>query len=766
LAAQDNNDNRKTELQDIIAKLEQGVKDVFNSENYKNYLSVMSKFHRYSFNNSLLIALQKPDATLVAGYKAWQEHKRQVKKGEKSIRILAPQTYTVREERDVTKKDVNGNFIFENGKPVTEKQLVEEKRIRFVPVSVFDVSQTYGEPLPSLKKVEELDGVVPEREAIFNALKNVSQIPIEFSPISGGTKGYYSPTEQKIYINTGMSDMQTIKTGIHEVAHKILHDPEKDALSAAESRNKKEVQAESVAYVVSNHFGLDTSDYSFGYIASWSNGKELNELKTSLNEIQKAAALIIDEVEKELSILREIPPLTHDDSSKASSNLEQAMNELQGFDKKPLLDKPVVTVLWSEHNAFKENEKYSLAVFDEKIKRYDRQVLELKKEAEAKGEYYPYFKTKFQIEFPMNGENHTYTGRQDIGDGDGGVIDHIKLVASHKLKDIEEFKPGDEKAKEEMKWVLETFVPYLENVKEIEMTEDKISQLKSSVDMLKAEKELSVKELSKDDNYKFFYAGSGGQDKEAIQFQKEKGWKRIWGSDSQGLNGDTWIVYRSVEDLPKWLQEYAAAQEKLGNIETVPSENTDKSSTKDNTGVNKLREFLINLQNDEYSGKQDYFIFKKDNGDYFFVTDACNQFNHVAIGTLTSDGKGDGSGKLVSISKKAAHYIDGVQYDPVDRLCSMVEGMKYVGTVRDERVLVDSKECFGYNRVKPTCEWAYALELYKQSLVKDKEIAQKGKRSTSKSSKGIADRMAAAKDKAKKQSKTTTKSKKERLEER
>ena len=764
MAAQDNNDNRKTELQDIIAKLEQGVKDVFNSENYKNYLSVMSKFHRYSINNSLLIALQKPDATLVAGYKAWQEHKRQVKKGEKSIRILAPQTYTVKVERDVTKKDENGNFIFENGKPVTEKQLVEEKRIRFVPVSVFDVSQTYGEPLPSLKKVEELDGVVPEREAIFNALKNVSQIPIEFSPISGGTKGYYSPTEQKIYINTGMSDMQTIKTGIHEVAHKILHDPEKDALSAAESRNKKEVQAESVAYVVSNHFGLDTSDYSFGYIASWSNGKELNELKTSLNEIQKAAALIIDEVEKELSILREIPPLTHDDSSKASSNLEQAMNELQGFDKKPLLDKPVVTVLWSEHNAFKENEKYSLAVFDEKIKRYDRQVLELKKEAEAKGEYYPYFKTKFQIEFPMNGENHTYTGRQDIGDGDGGVIDHIKLVASHKLKDIEEFKPGDEKAKEEMKWVLETFVPYLENVKEIEMTEDKISQLKSSVDMLKAEKELTVKELSKDDNYKFFYAGSGGQDKEAIQFQKETGWKRIWGSDTQGLNGDTWIVYRSVEDLPKWLQEYAAAQEKLGNIETVPSENTDKSSTKDNTGVNKLREFLINLQNDEYSGKQDYFIFKKDNGDYFFVTDACNQFNHVAIGTLTADGKGDGSGKLESISKKAAHYINGVQYDPVERLCSMVEGMKYVGTVRDERVLVESK--VGYNRVKPTCEWAYALEQYKQSLVKDKEIAQKGKRSTSKSSKGIADRMAAAKDKAKKQSKTTTKSKKERLEER
>lgn len=921
MAAQDYNDNRKKEMQDILAKLEQGVKDVFSSDNYKNYLSVMSKFHKYSVSNSMLIALQKPEASLVAGYKAWLENKRQVKKGEKSIRILAPQSYTVREERDVTKKDEKGNFIFANGKPVTEKQLVEEKRMRFVPVSVFDVSQTFGEPLPSLKKVEELNGVVPEREAIFNALKNVSKIPIDFFPISGGTKGYYSPIEQKIAINTGMSDMQTIKTGIHEVAHKILHDPQNDVLSAAESRNKKEVQAESVAYVVSNHLGLDTSDYSFGYIAGWSSGKELNELKTSLTEIQKAAALIIDEVEKELTKLREIPPLSHDDkikmsyeygkkafldgitnasagdkeflntivagsevgesipyleawnkgwhnmnminepvqpmpdtlkvsdmikygydyvkdgemlplgkdkaselfakddpvyllhkdntesiaesindisehfskggiagikkgdwmnivefkeiSSKASSNLEQAMNELQGSDKKPLLDKPVVTVLWSEHNDFKDNEKYSLAVFDEKIKRYDRHVFELKKEAEAKDDYYPYFKTKFQIEFPMNGENHTYTGRQDIGDGDGGVIDHIKLVASHELNDTENFNQWDDKAKEDIKWVLDTFVPYLENAKEIEMTEDKISQLNSSIDMLKAEKELVDKELSENvssasqtkDNYKFFYAGSGGQDKEAIQYQKETGWKRIWASDSQGVNGDTWVVYSSVEELPKWLQEYAAAQEKLGKTEAIALNDTGKSSTKDNN-TSKLRDFLINLQNDEYSGKQDYFIFKKDNGDYFFITDACNQFNHVATGSLSSDGNGDGSGLLHSISKKAAHYINDVKYDPVDRLCSMVEGMEYLGTVRDERVLVESR--VGYNKVKPTCEWAYALEQYKQkSLVIDKAKATKGKRDTSKSSnKGIANRMAAAKEKAKTQSKTAAKSKTVKLEER
>ena len=183
-----------------------------------------------------------------------------------------------------------------------------------------------------------------------------------------------------------------------------------------------------------------------------------------------------------------------------------------------------------------------------------------------------------------------------------------------------------------------------------------------------------------------------------------------------------------------------------------------------NEGVERLRNFLIGLQNDIYSGKQDYFIFKKDNGDYFFVTDACNQFNHVAIGTLTADGKGDGSGRIYSIMKNARHFMDNVEYDPVERLCNMVKDMEFMGVVRDERVLVESK--VGYNRVKPACEWAYALEQYKQSLVKDKEIAQKGKRSTSKSSKGIADRMAAAKDKAKKQSKTTTKSKKERLEER
>jgi len=137
---------------------------------------------------------------------------------------------------------------------------------------------------------------------------------------------------------------------------------------------------------------------------------------------------------------------------------------------------------------------------------------------------------------------------------------------------------------------------------------------------------------------------------------------------------------------------------------------------KNNAGVNKLREFLIDLQNNEYGGEQKYFIFKKDNGDYFVVTDACGQFNHVAVGTLTADGKGDGRGRLESISKKAAHYIDGVQYDPVERVCSMVEDMEFMGVVRDERVLVESK--VGYNRVKPTCEWAYALEQYKQSLVK------------------------------------------------
>ena len=139
-----------------------------------------------------------------------------------------------------------------------------------------------------------------------------------------------------------------------------------------------------------------------------------------------------------------------------------------------------------------------------------------------------------------------------------------------------------------------------------------------------------------------------------------------------------------------------------------------------NEGVERLRNFLIGLQNDIYSGKQDYFIFKKDNGDYFFVTDACNQFNYVAIGTLTADGKGDGRGKLESISKKAAHYIDGVQYDPVERLCNMVKDMEFMGVVRDERVLIDSKSVTSYNRVRPTCEWAYALKKYQES-VKNKE---------------------------------------------
>lgn len=313
-------DTRKKEMEDIFSKLEQGVREVYQSDNYKNYLSVMASFHRYSVNNSILIALQKPDATLVAGYNKWIERKRQVKKGEKSIRILAPQNYTVKEEKEVTKRDVNGNFIFENGKPVTEKKMVEEKRIRFVPVSVFDISQTTGEPLPTMPKVEELDGNVEEFEPIIRALKNVSSYPITFKNI-GEDKGYCDNEKKEIVINEGMSDLQTIKTSIHEVAHNILHNPNEPVSHL--TREEKEVQAESVAYVVASRLGLDTSEYSFGYIAAWGT-KELSELKSSLSQIQKAAETIIDEVEKELEKFR-----TLEHSKQEQYNLPDETQERQ-----------------------------------------------------------------------------------------------------------------------------------------------------------------------------------------------------------------------------------------------------------------------------------------------------------------------------------------------------------------------------------------------------------------------------------------------------
>ena len=298
-------ENRNAQqVREITDKLEQGIKELFESEKFKEYLTTMSKFYNYSFNNTLLIAMQKPDATLIAGYTSWQRNfDRHVMKGEKGIKILAPAPYKAQEEREKIDPATQKPVLDADGKPVTET--VEVMRPAFKVVSVFDVSQTDGKELPDIA-VDELTGSVENYAAFFEALKQESPVPISFEDIPGGAKGYFSHVENRIAIQDGMSEIQTVKTAIHEIAHAKLHaikPDEKVAPEERKDRHTKEVEAESVAYTVCQRYGIETSDYSFGYIAGWSSDKDTKELKGSLETIRSTAAEMIESIDAKLKVL-------------------------------------------------------------------------------------------------------------------------------------------------------------------------------------------------------------------------------------------------------------------------------------------------------------------------------------------------------------------------------------------------------------------------------------------------------------------------------
>lgn len=282
------------QVAELTAQLEEGVKAVFSSGRYAEYLEAMSKFHQYSYGNILLILAQCPHASQVAGYVTWKkEFGRHVKEGERGIAILAPSIY--RRDMEVVKKDPNSGIPLcdLDGQPITETQRVE--MTRFIIVHVFDVSQTEGKELPSMG-VSELTGNVPDFQKVYDRLTALSPVPVEQRQFSGGAKGFFSRTEQCIVVRPGMSQVQTLKTLIHEIAHAKLHNTQDIGTEKPKSRGQKEVEAESVAYVVCCHLGLDTSEYSFGYVAGWSKNKELEELKAALGTIQTTAAEIIQTI--------------------------------------------------------------------------------------------------------------------------------------------------------------------------------------------------------------------------------------------------------------------------------------------------------------------------------------------------------------------------------------------------------------------------------------------------------------------------------------
>ena len=283
-------------IQEITDRLEQGISELFSSEKYAAWLSTMSKFHNYSLNNTILIAMQRPDATQVASYTSWKNNfGRQVLKGEKAIRILAPAPYKRKQETEKT--DPNTGEVLFNPDGTPQKEMREVLMPAFKVVNVFDISQTEGRELPTIG-VDELNGDVENFSVFFEALKKTCPVPMEFEEIASGAKGYYHQTERRIAIQKGMSQVQTVKTAIHEMSHQRLHaiDPEQVS-GEKKSGNTKEVEAESVAFVVCQHYGMDTGDYSFAYIASWSEGKETPELKASLNTIRKTASDMITEID-------------------------------------------------------------------------------------------------------------------------------------------------------------------------------------------------------------------------------------------------------------------------------------------------------------------------------------------------------------------------------------------------------------------------------------------------------------------------------------
>ena len=317
-------DKRADELHQITDKLEKGVKDVFQSDKYKQFLNVMAKFPRYSVNNTMLIMMQRPDAQLCQSFTGWKQMSRYVKKGEKGISILAPAPYKI--EREQTKLDEKGRPVFDaDGEPVKEK--VEVTIRAFKVVKTFDLSQTDGKELPTIGP-SELVGNIEGYPKLLQALQEISPVPVSFELIDGDAKGFYHLEDKKIVVQDGMSEVQTIKTLLHEMAHQKLHDKDNVPEAKDISRNGKEVEAESVAYVVCQHYGINTSDYSFSYVAGWSEGKETPELKASLDKIRQTASEFIYQIDQKMEVLMADKDQVQESAKTSSPFAQELMDKI------------------------------------------------------------------------------------------------------------------------------------------------------------------------------------------------------------------------------------------------------------------------------------------------------------------------------------------------------------------------------------------------------------------------------------------------------
>ena len=522
--------SQKEKVKEITDKLEQGIKDLFNSDRYKEYLSAMSKFHNYSFRNTILILMQKPDASYIAGFNTWKnEFKRAVRKGEKGIKILAPAPY--KKEIEETEHDKNGNPILNaDGSNRTTTKTITVPAFKIT--TVFDLSQTDGKEIPTI--ANQLTGNVEDYEKFFKALKEISPVPVELEKIDRAANGYYHLTEKRIAVRNDLSEMQTIKTTIHEIAHAKLHAlPEKEENEVIEDdrpdNRTREVQAESIAYTVCQHFGIDTSDYSFGYVAGWSSGKETAELKASLEVIRTTADEMITDISEKLKELEKEKSVNlnsdiHDwyahtfpddelnkeiytgvsfqklydmlssndlysiigvDDTVVRERCFSKLAELMQVDYSVIYDmwlnaeipdmlnptkQPVVTILWSESPHFETGQKMPLNKADKLFTYLD----------ESYPENQGYDKTKFRIDYMYNGMRDNYIGRYDIGDRENGLINHIEnhfkgSITPEYLESVRQAtgQKGVDEVTDSANTALNLFVPYLRlhiSMSEIEET--------------------------------------------------------------------------------------------------------------------------------------------------------------------------------------------------------------------------------------------------------------------------------------------------------
>lgn len=323
----------KDRMREIVDSIENGIKELFESDKYRKYLATMSRFHRYSVNNTMLIYMQRPDATHVAGFNKWRDQfGRNVLKGEKGIRIIAPTPYKKKVEEIKTDPETNAPVLDADGKAI-----IEEKEIRipmFKVVSVFDVSQTAGKPLPQL--AADLSGNVQQYEVFMEALRRASPVPMEIKPVARDTDGFFSIKAQSITIRAGMSEVQTVCAAVHEIAHAKLHDYEHMTeladdgetilVPGEKSRNTEEVEAESISYAVCQYYGIETGENSFGYIATWSKGKELKELRASLETINKTASELITDIDRHFAEICKERGISVEKSEQSESQLKENSN--------------------------------------------------------------------------------------------------------------------------------------------------------------------------------------------------------------------------------------------------------------------------------------------------------------------------------------------------------------------------------------------------------------------------------------------------------